>query len=119
VGLLVLLVDDNRSSRRALRDAIEAEDIDTVAPKTGARALELLDKYAFDAIVTDILMPVVDGFDILARARDAHPSTPVVAVTGLLDESVEDAGFDEWLPKPVDAKILAALLRRLAKERMQ
>ncbi|MGH9962116.1 MAG: response regulator [Pyrinomonadaceae bacterium] len=87
--------------------------------RSGAEALEIVEREAFDVILSDISMPVMDGFEMLRRLR-ALPEgreVPVLALTGFgrtADiERVKAEGFFSHVTKPVDVAALVEILRKL------
>lgn len=115
-GRHVLVVDDDEASSEVLRYLLEIEGIDVVEANDAKDALARLQAGQFDALVTDIAMPELDGYDLLSRVR-ADPklrAMPVVALTGAGRATdahrAAEAGFDAHLTKPV---LLDDLLRTL------
>lgn len=115
----VLVVDDNAASRYALARALQAAGFDTLETGGGAQALELARRQV-DAVVLDVHLPDVHGFEVcrLIRSRRESASLPVVHVSAVQvasDDQVSGvgAGADAYLVSPVDHRFLVALLRRL------
>ena len=113
----VLVVDDNRINRTKMRMAVEHLGYSAETANNGAKALELLRAQAFDAVLLDIVMPEVDGFDVLAIIKD-DPSLrdiPVVVISALDDETESvvraiSLGAEDFLPKSFDPVLLKARL---------
>ena len=82
-GTRVLVVDDERATRRTLRRALEAEGCEVVEAEHGEAALRRLAAAVPDLVLLDLMMPVMDGFAFLdaVRARDEWRGIPVVVVT--------------------------------------
>ncbi|HSP98131.1 MAG TPA: hybrid sensor histidine kinase/response regulator [Candidatus Dormibacteraeota bacterium] len=119
-GLHILVVDDDQTTREALGEALtQMGGRLTIAPSV-ATALERLRGAHFDAVCSDIEMPIDSGV-VLARTVRAAESggrrQPLIAVSGLVGEDHEaaarQAGFDAFLAKPVDVERLARRLRAL------
>ena len=114
----VLIVDDEESMRlllaRLLVNGLKAE---VTLAGTCEQALRLAGNYAYDAILLDLLMPGVGGFEVLREIRRASPNTatPVVIVSVLADEATRDrcmrAGANAYLVKPVERNALIATVR--------
>ncbi|MBP0444900.1 chemotaxis protein CheW [Roseomonas sp. SSH11] len=112
----LLVVEDSAFFRNMLVPALGAAGFDVVAAATGAQALKLRDSgEAFDAIVSDIEMPELDGLGLARAARDggAWQDTPLLALTSHIDEAAirrsREAGFDRHVPKFERDALLEAL----------
>ena len=121
----VLVVDDTSVMRMKLRKAVQALGHTAEAAKDGQSALDLLAVEAFDAILLDIVMPGLDGFEVLMRLKaDARLREIPVVVVSALDDEVDsvvraiDLGAEDFLPKEFDPVLLRARLNAsLAKKR--
>jgi two-component system, OmpR family, response regulator MprA len=113
----ILVVDDEGAVRQAVQRALTFEGYEVAVAKEGAEALELLALQPVDAVVLDVLMPKIDGFEVCRRLRAAGDSTPVLMLTarGHVDDRVNglDAGADDYLSKPFALQELLARLRAL------
>ncbi len=120
-GLKVLVVEDNPVNRLVLKAMLEPKGADLAYAENGALAVEQTKQQAFDVILMDIHMPVMDGVEaikvIRADAENLNVATPAYAVTaGALDAQIQEfklAGFTGYEPKPIDQDKLHAMLRRL------
>ncbi len=115
-GVHVLLVDDEDTLRKVMRDLLERDGFDVSEARDGVEALDQADKGAPDIIVLDLNLPGLSGYDVLQRLR-AHPATaktPVVVLTAKGDEDNEvrvfELGADDFLTKPFRARALSARL---------
>lgn len=116
----ILVVDDDQSSRYYLRTLLEAHQAEVVEAENGLRACRLIHKERFDLIVSDLMMPVMDGFTLLSEVRDHDEihTTPFVIYTGTYveDEDKELAlhlGADLFLTKPTPPEPLWESLQSL------
>jgi PAS domain S-box-containing protein len=117
-GRRVLCVDDNATNLRIARLLLEKFGVDIATCASGAEALRICQTQAFDAVLMDIVMPTMDGFETLRRMREdasgRNRETPVVAVTAKL--SVDDmaryanAGFDGVAGKPINVRELVQVV---------
>jgi len=114
----VLIVDDAPSNLKLLRAVLEAEGVEVAEAADGVQALEVLDHGTIDAIISDILMPRMDGCRLCQEVRksDRWWKTPFVFYTGTYtsasDEKLcHDLGGDKYLRKPASAKALLAALK--------
>jgi DNA-binding response OmpR family regulator len=114
----MLIVDDEESMRlflaRTLTTGLKAE---VTLAGTCEQALRLAGNYAYDAILLDLLMPGVGGFEVLAEIRRASPNaaTPVIVVSVLSDQATKDrctkAGANAYVVKPVERNSLVATVK--------
>jgi len=100
----VLIVDDEKSMRDLLTITLEKAGHDVTAADGGEAAIEAIRKETFDAIVTDLRMPRVDGMQVLRAARDLSPETAVIVITALAStETAVEAmklGAYDYITKP-------------------
>lgn len=118
--LVVLVVDDDSRNRRLTRDVLGAAGLDTLEAGSGEEAIALAEQELPDLVLMDIRLPDIDGGEALRRLK-AEPTTahiPVVALTALAGarEALLEAGFADYVEKPIDVKALPDLVRRLASE---
>jgi len=114
----VLVVDDDAAIRLLIADALEFEGYDVVTATDGADALAKLLARHPDAIVLDLMMPVMDGRAFLAASREAEKSgssTPVVVLSASHDlpAIAPQLGARACLCKPFDLDVLLAVVERL------
>lgn len=118
----ILIVEDEEHISTGLRFNIEAEGHEAVVAEDGEAALKLIGSARFDAIVLDIMLPGVDGFEVARRIREREDYTPILMLTarGQPADVLKgfEAGTDDYLPKPFDLDIFLArlngVLRRTA-----
>ncbi|WP_154717325.1 EAL domain-containing protein [Sterolibacterium denitrificans] len=118
-GALVLIVDDDRSTRATLRYALQRSGFSVEEAADGQRALALLDRSIPDVILMDAMMPVMDGFATCTRLQD-HPrgkNIPVLMITALEDtQSIERAfavGASDYIPKPLNLAVVSQRIKRV------
>jgi len=115
----VLVVDDEQDLRTIVRYSLEGEGFDVSLAANGPEALECVAREVPDIMILDIMMPGMDGFELLAtlRQRGMAASTRVVIMTCRTSERDHlrgwELGADEYLTKPFEADVLAERLRRL------
>ncbi len=115
----ILAVDDNRMGLLKLARTLEAGGHNVSKADGGRAALDMLGSEAFDLVLLDILMPEVDGFQVLREMKDDAKlrDIPVIVISGLEDmESVDKclaAGADDFLSKPVEPAVLQDRIRKI------
>lgn len=114
-GGTVLLVEDEDPVRMFSARALRNKGYKVVEAKTGEAALELLDGGPYDLLVTDMVMPRVDGAQVIREARKLLPDLPVICISGYTEESVlkEVESLDKlrFLSKPFSLKQLASAVK--------
>ena len=112
----VLLVDDEDSLRKVMRDLLERDGYAVSEARDGVQALDQIDRVGPDIIVLDLNLPGLDGYGVLShlRSRPATASIPVIVLTAKGDEDNEvrvfELGADDFLTKPFRARALSARL---------
>ncbi len=113
----VLVVDDELAVRTSLQRALGLERYEVDLAQDGRAALERVATARYDAVVLDVSMPLLDGFEACRRMRAAGDRTPVLMLTArdAVDDRVAglDAGADDYLVKPFALRELQARLRAL------
>jgi two-component system CheB/CheR fusion protein len=120
--LRVLLIEDNADTRTMFAETLSQLDYVVLTAETAEAALEILARERVDAIVADIGLPGMDGYDFLRRARQlpAAARTPALALTGYGQDSdirrAHDAGYAGHFVKPVNIEVLDQQLRALVQD---
>jgi CheY-like chemotaxis protein len=108
----ILIVDDSEDLRSLLRVLLATEGYETATAASGAQALELLGERRFDLVISDVVMPVMDGLELLDRmhADLGYPDPPVIICSGfdVTQEEVLRRGAIAFLRKPIGAAGLLA-----------
>jgi DNA-binding response OmpR family regulator len=121
VGMInILIAEDNNDMRELFGTVLNSNGYNVVETTNGAEALEMIDKYHIDLIVCDIMMPVMDGYELTKSLRDANYDLPILMVTAKDQFQDMQLGFsngaDDYMVKPINVKELIlrveALLRR-------
>lgn len=114
--LRVLVVDDHADTREALGELLRRWGYEAVVAETAEDALDVLARTRVDVVLTDLLLPGWDGWELARRAREKAAPPVVTVLTGWsvdLDEaSVRRRGVDAVLEKPVSPTTLRELLQR-------
>ncbi|HEX4560567.1 MAG TPA: type II/IV secretion system protein [Gemmatimonadales bacterium] len=115
-ALKVLLVDDEDSLRKVMKDLLERDGYDVTEARDGVQALDQVDRVGPDIVVLDLNLPGLDGYGVLShlRSRPATAGIPVIVLTAKGDEDNEvrvfELGADDFLTKPFRARALSARL---------
>jgi signal transduction histidine kinase/ActR/RegA family two-component response regulator len=116
-GIRILVVDDNRDAAVMLADAVNSFGYEAQVASDGPAALELAATFNPHAVLLDLGLPVMDGYEVAGRLRAAGVNGPLIAVTGYGQEAdrerSEMAGFVAHFVKPVDLDELKHSLERL------
>jgi excisionase family DNA binding protein len=107
-GPTVLVVDDDAGTRALVRSSLELEGFDVLEAASASEGLVALDEEAPDLIFLDVMMPGMDGWEMLQRVQEKHGSTPVVMFSGKVDAAGEAAerGASGFISKPFDPRAL-------------
>ena len=112
----VWVIDDDQSIRWVLEKALEKAKMDVKSFSSASGILETLERGQPDALITDVRMPGMDGFELLGKIQQRFPELPVIIITAHsdLDSAVtayQDGAF-EYLPKPFDVQEAVELTQR-------
>ncbi len=117
----ILVVDDEEIVVRSCLRILGGGDYTVDVARNGAEALQKVASTPYDVVVLDIMMPQIDGLEVLQRVKEAHPDVEVVMVTGLSQietavRSMKLGAFD-YLPKPFDPDELKLVVERALERR--
>jgi CheY-like chemotaxis protein len=109
----VLLVDDERNFLATLADYLGSRgDLRVLVADNGRKALEVMASARVDLVVTDLKMPVMDGFELISRMKETCPDMPVIIMTAFSDPGVErrlasmGVSQSQCIEKPLDVQAL-------------
>jgi len=112
----ILLVEDEKHIADGLRFNLEADGFDVSAVETAEEGLSLADR-SWDAIVLDVMLPGISGFEMARRLRESRDYTPILMLTALgrPEDVIQgfESGADDYLPKPFDLDVFLARLKGL------
>lgn len=115
----ILVVEDDEACRETLAAMLEREGHDPIIPTTPAEALVLINEDPPDLVITDILMPDLDGIELITQARKRQPGLRCIAISGggkapkeLLLRAAKQLGAIESLQKPFDRTDLIKTVNR-------
>ena len=111
----VLLIDDDARLPELLREFLGQNGVDVAHAPDGPRGLAMLEAGAFDAVLLDVMMPGMDGLEVLRRLRAKGSTVPVLMLTAKGDETDRvvglEIGADDYVAKPFSPRELLARLR--------
>lgn len=115
----VLLVEDDPSTARALELALTAENIVCDIAEYGEEGLELGKLYDYDLILLDMMLPDIDGFEVLRKFRNSNVKTPILILSGLTDSEDKvkglGGGADDYVTKPFNRNELIARIQAVVR----
>src|SRR5262245_33306043 len=112
----ILVVDDDRSTRKLISTVLRQEGHQVVEACDGAIALEILQPLRCDLVITDFVMPKLNGLGLVEQLHSLQPQMPIIFITGYLsavsDRTIVDEAA-EFLPKPFELDVLRSTVQRL------
>ena len=115
----VLLVEDDAATAQSIEMMLRSESYICDTTDMGEDGLEIGKLYDYDIIVLDLMLPDIDGYEVLRRLRAARVKTPILILSGLtgLDEKIKGLGFgaDDYLTKPFDKRELIARIQAIVR----
>ena len=115
----VLLVEDDQAMAKSITLMLKSENFVVDTTDLGEDGLEIGKIYDYDIIILDLMLPDIDGYEVLRRLRDARVDTPILILSGLseLDNKVKGLGFgaDDYLTKPFEKRELVARIQAIVR----
>jgi two-component system cell cycle response regulator CtrA len=115
----VLLVEDDSATAKSIELMLKSEGYICDTTDLGEDGLEIGKLYDYDIIVLDLMLPDMDGYEVLRRLRSAKIETPVLILSGMseLDAKIKGLGFgaDDYLTKPFDKRELIARIQAIVR----
>ncbi|MFD2034293.1 response regulator transcription factor [Belliella marina] len=115
----ILVVEDDVRLASLLQRGLEESGMQVLLAYDGELALKLFENTMPDLVITDLILPKINGLDLCKHLRNKHPQTPIIMLTalGTTDDKLEgfDAGADDYLVKPFDFRELHARIKTLLK----
>ncbi len=121
-GMNVLIVDDTELNLEIVKEILGMVGVKSEAASSGKQALEMIEEYKYDMILTDYYMPEMSGTEFTQRVRDAASDyfrkVPIIAITGDTSEEARSAfnssGITDYIEKPIDAQRLIEAVKKYA-----
>jgi two-component system cell cycle response regulator CtrA len=115
----VLLVEDDSNTAQSIELMLKSENFIVDSTDLGEDGLEIGKLYDYDIILLDLMLPDIDGYEVLRRLRSARVNTPILILSGLseLDNKIKGLGFgaDDYLTKPFDKRELIARIQAIVR----
>lgn len=115
----ILIIEDDQRVAELIKRGLEEQGFTTTVAYDGLSGKKLALQHDYDLIITDIILPKLDGIDLCKQIREARPDAPIIMLTalGTTDDKVEgfDAGADDYLVKPFEMRELLVRIRALLK----
>ena len=115
----VLLIEDDSATASSIEMMLKSEGFICDTTELGEDGLEIGKLYDYDIIVLDLMLPDIDGYEVLRRLRAARVRTPILILSGLneLDNKIKGLGFgaDDFLGKPFDRRELIARIQAIVR----
>lgn len=116
----IMVVEDDTQMRRLLCTVLTKNGYNALGAENGAAALDILDREIVDLIISDLMMPELDGYELTKQLREANYNMPILIITAREDFESKQKGFslgtDDYMVKPIDVNEMVlrvgALLRR-------
>ncbi|GEM65282.1 DNA-binding response regulator [Sphingobacterium faecium NBRC 15299] len=115
----ILIVEDDQRVAELIKRGLEEQGFEATLAYDGLSGKKLSSQDQFDLVITDIILPKMDGLDLCKYIRQTNPDLPIIMLTalGTTDDKVEgfDAGADDYLVKPFEMRELLVRIRALLK----
>lgn len=102
----VLVVEDDKNLKKLMATYLKKNNYTTFEARNGIQALDIIDKQYIDLVISDIMMPEMDGYELLSELRIANYEIPIMLITAKSDISDKKQGFilgaDDYMVKPID-----------------
>ena len=115
----VLIVEDDSATAKTVETVLKAEGFICDSTDLGEDGLEIGKLYDYDIIILDLMLPDIDGYEVLRRLRSGRVSTPILILSGLSEPDNKIKGFgigaDDYLTKPFDRRELVARIQAIVR----
>ena len=112
----ILYIDNDIASYILVSEILEGCNVEIIHTRCGLLAIQMFKLSPIDLIITELILPNMDGFGILREVRKNDPQVPVIAQTANVVNNMKytclNAGFNEYIPKPIDLKYFTSILNK-------
>lgn len=119
----ILIIEDDNAIRVGVCDALESAGYTVVGVESGERGLAEIGDSGFDLVLLDVVLPGLDGMQVLGRIRELRPSLPVIMITarGDVQDRIRglDLGADDYVVKPFNVRELLARVEAVLRRAVQ
>ena len=119
----ILIIEDDKRVADLLKTGLEENGYHTMVAYDGAMGLRLFQSHSLQLIISDIILPRLDGFELCKEIRKSNPHIPLLMLTALgsTDDKLDgfDAGADDYMVKPFDFRELNARIKVLLKRKAE
>jgi diguanylate cyclase (GGDEF)-like protein len=113
----ILIVDDRPTGRAVLKSVLGPPEYQTTEARGGHEALDLISKYHFDLVILDVVMPDLNGLDVLEVIRQNHSESELPVIMATMKDSIDDVvkglelGANDYVTKPIEFPVLLARIK--------
>ncbi|KFF04118.1 response regulator transcription factor [Flavobacterium reichenbachii] len=115
----ILIIEDDKRVAELIQRGLEEQDFQTSVAYDGVSGLKMVLHNEFDFVITDIILPKMDGLDLSREIRSLKPDLPIIMLTalGTTDDKIDgfDAGADDYMVKPFEIRELVVRIKTLLK----
>lgn len=119
----ILIIEDEQRVAGLLKSGLEESGYQAMVAYDGVMGLRLFQNHSFQLIISDVILPKMDGFELCKEIRKINPNIPILMLTALgsTDDKLDgfDAGADDYLVKPFDFRELNARIKVLLKRNIE
>lgn len=120
-GSRILVVEDEETLAVGLEFNLSEEGYEVMVARDGKEALKFFDKYRFDLVILDIMLPLYDGFEVARKIREKSLQIPIMILTALsaADDRIQglEIGADDYITKPFHLKELLLRVKRMLRRK--
>jgi two-component system response regulator HydG len=113
----ILVIDDDRNVLSSIQRQLRKQDFKVELENDPLNAIKKLNRKKYDLVLCDVKMKPISGLEVLKKIKTSHPDTPVIILTGYVDDTIrntaESMGSDDFLIKPIRRQDLISSINRV------